>query len=449
MTVLRDVMLLWMILVLISVGCGDDEDSGDDNGDDTESESGTEGAETQGAFESGEYHNYFGDLGYTQEEVDEKLAAAWESLFEGDPDTHRVYFEAGENDDGPLAYIYAVDSDDIRSEGMSYGMMFAVQFDEQEVFDALWNFAKTYMWHGDPEHPHYEYFAWHVNTDGSVISDTPAPDGEEYFAMALYFASGRWGDGEGIYDYRAAADRLVSAMKNREEITRMEERNGQQRPNTGVALFNSEHKMVRFSPSRGYFDVASDHTDPSYHLPAFYELWALWGPEEDSDFWREAAEVSRDYFELVAHEETGLTPDYAEYDGTPVPGWDSTHDSFAYDAQRTVMNWSVDWAWWRADPRARARSDKLLAFFDSVGPSYGTLFELDGTSTNHSASPGLMAMNAVAALSATDTALADSFVGTLWRIAVPNGDYRYYTGMLYMFAMLHVSGQFKIYDPTA
>lgn len=28
-----------------------------------------------------------------------------------------------------------------------------------------------------------------------------APDGEEYFAMALFLASGRWGDGEGVYEY--------------------------------------------------------------------------------------------------------------------------------------------------------------------------------------------------------------------------------------------------------
>ena len=25
----------------------------------------------------------------------------------------------------------------------------------------------------------------------------PAPDGEEYFVMSLYFASGRWGNGAG------------------------------------------------------------------------------------------------------------------------------------------------------------------------------------------------------------------------------------------------------------
>ena len=47
----------------------------------------------------------------------------------------------------------------------------------------------------------------------------PAPDGEEYYAMALYFAAGRWGNGKGIYDYRAEADRLLTDMRHRALIT--------------------------------------------------------------------------------------------------------------------------------------------------------------------------------------------------------------------------------------
>ena len=36
--------------------------------------------------------------------------------------------------------------------------------------------------------------------------------------MALYFAAGRWGNGTGIYDYRAEADRLLDNIKNRPVI---------------------------------------------------------------------------------------------------------------------------------------------------------------------------------------------------------------------------------------
>ena len=71
---------------------------------------------------------------------------------------------------------------------------------------------------------------------------------------------------------------------------------------------------------------------PSYHLPHFYELFALWAYEEDRAFWKEAAKASRDYLSIACHPETGLNPEYGNFDGTPysvVPGWDKVaHDNF-------------------------------------------------------------------------------------------------------------------------
>jgi oligosaccharide reducing-end xylanase len=402
------------------------------------------------AFESGEYRNYFLDLDYTEKQSTAKLNAAWASLFEGDEGSESVYFEAGENDSGPLAYVMDISNNDVRSEGMSYGMMIAVQLDKPDAFNALWNFSKTYMWHGDETHPFYEYFAWNVDPDGTVKDDTPAPDGEEYFAMALYFAEGRWGNGDGIYNYREAADRLVSAMKNREPINGSYVDRGNTATDSGVALFNPDQKMVRFSPKIGYFGTSQgDHTDPSYHLPAFYELWSIIGPEEDRTFWKDAAEASRDFFEAAANPDTGLTPDYAEFGGKPVTvSWDPNTKYFRADARRTVMNWSVDWAWFCLDDRAQTRSDALQSFFKTLGPQsqYDALFELDGTPlADNYYTPSLVAMNAVSALSATDESTSKKFAQALWNLEIPVGTYRYYDGMLYMLALLHVSGNFRIY----
>jgi oligosaccharide reducing-end xylanase len=86
--------------------------------------------------------------------------------------------------------------------------------------------------------------------------------------------------------------------------------------------------MVRFTP-----DVDNrEHTDPSYHLPAFYELWALWGPERDRPFWAQAASVSRDFFQRVTHPATGLAPDYANFDATPwASPWNPRSGDFQVD----------------------------------------------------------------------------------------------------------------------
>lgn len=397
-------------------------------------------AEGSGAFATGKYRNFFVEAGHSQQKVSAKVNAVFQQLFYGDPCTQAVYFPAGTNANGPLAYICDIDHNDVRSEGMSYGMMIAVQLDKKAEFDALWNWAKTYMYHDSPNHPALGFFSWQMRTNATPIDEMPAPDGEEYFAMSLYFAAGRWGNGTGIYNYKAAADRLVDDMKNREVISGPTVSG----PRTGGNLFDAEHKMVLFVPDVEYCCF----TDPSYHLPAFYELWALWGPPSDRQFWVQAAAASREFFQRTTNPVTGLAPEYANFDGSPYASrWNSQSVNFQFDAWRTVMNWSADWAWWAKDIRQRQLSDRLQAFFESKGMSaYGNQFTLDGKQLSSDHSTGLVAMNAVASLAATHPR-AQQFVEALWNTPVPSGQRRYYDGMLYLLGMLHCSGKFRIWPP--
>ena len=111
------------------------------------------------------------------------------------------------------------------------------------------------------------------------------------------------------------------------------------------------------------------------------------------------------------------------------------------------MNWSVDWSWWAKDARERQLSDRLQAFFESQGFStYGNQFTLDGRQLAGEHSTGLVAMNAVASLAATHPR-SRQFVEALWNTPVPAGQWRYYDGMLYMLAMLHCGGEFRIWSP--
>ncbi len=394
----------------------------------------------KGAVETGHHRSLFVDAGIPPEIVTQKLNVAFQQLFHGNPETQAVYFPAGSNGNGALAYILDVLHDDVRSEGMSYGMMIAVQMDKKSEFDALWNWARTYMYHEGADHPARGYFSWSMKRDGTPNDEMPAPDGEEYFATALYFASARWGNGKGIYDYKVQADRLLTDMRHRSVIE------GQTVAGMRRAgdLFDPKYAMVRFTP-----DVPNrDHTDPSYHLPAFYELWALWGPPEDREFWAMAAQSSRDFFQKAAHPATGLTPEYANFDGTAwAAPWSSGSVHFQYDAWRTAMNWSMDWAWWAKDERERELSDKLQAFFESRGiDQSGNQFERDGKQFGNSHSTGLVAMNAVAGLAATHPR-ARKFVQALWDALVPSGRERYYDGMLYLLGMLHCSGEFRVWAP--
>jgi oligosaccharide reducing-end xylanase len=397
-------------------------------------------APASGAFSTGRYRNLFAESGHSQEEISRKIDAGFQQLFHGDPETQTVYYPAGRNENGPLAYLTDINNRDVRSEGMSYGMMIAVQLNKKVEFDALWNWAKTYMYQSSPTHPSYGFFSWSMKVDGTSNSESPAPDGEEYWAMALYFAAGRWGSGHGIYDYRAEADGLLDHMKNRQVIDGKTNRGAE----TGGPEFHPEYKMVRFTPNLR----RPDHTDPSYHLPAFYELWARWGPAADRPFWAAAAKASRDYFQKATHPATGLAPNYANYDGTPVAGFGGQNGNFGPDAWRTAANWSVDWSWWAADPREHELSDRIQAFFESKGiDAYGNRFTLDGKPLDGTHSTALVAANAVASLAAADRERAAKFVEALWKAEIPNGRYRYYDGMWYLMSLLHCSGEFRIWAP--
>jgi oligosaccharide reducing-end xylanase len=213
---------------------------------------------------------------------------------------------------------------------------------------------------------------------------------------------------------------------------------------TGGPLFDKEHKMVLFTPS----NERPRFTDPSYHLPAFYELWARWGPIEDRAFWAEATSVSRNFFQRCTHPVTALNPNYAHFDGRPAGVGRFTNSmDFRFDAFRTAGNWAVDWSWWAKDPRERELSDKLQAFFESKGmDSYGCQFTLDGKQLDDRHAQGLVAMNAVASLAATHPR-SKKFVEALWNTPVPDGIERYYEGLLYMMALLHCSGEFQIWKP--
>lgn len=393
-----------------------------------------------GAAVSGQYRNLFAETGHSPAATRLKVDAAFAQLFHGQRDSETVFYPAGQNASGPLAYIYDTANHDVRSEGMSYGMMIAVQLGKKTEFDALWNWARTFMYQAGTNHPARGYFSWSVQTNGVANDVMPAPDGEEYFVTALFFASGRWGDGPGIYQYRAEAMRLLADLKDRATITGPV--GGDLR--TGVALFSPAQKMVRFTPSI----ENCEHTDPSYHVPAFYELWSKWTAKADRKFWADAALASRDFFQRSAHPVTGLCPDYANFDGTPwAAPWKRDSTDFRFDAWRTAMNWSVDWAWWAKDKREKDLSNRLLEFFATHDLThYGNQFTLAGQPLSANHSTGLIAMNAVAALAATDTR-AKPFVEELWAAPVPAGPYRYYDGLLYLLGLLHCSGEFRVWTP--
>jgi len=368
-------------------------------------------------------------LGRNDAEVDAKISAAWNQFFHGDAETQRLFYPV----DGAMAYVPDIANHDVRTEGLSYGMMICVQLDRQAEFDQIWKWAKTHLCH--PSGPMQGYFAWHADFEGRQLDPGPACDGEEWFVAALFFAAHRWGSGEGIFDYERQAQDLLRTMLHKGEETGHGDY---------ADMFDPVAKEVVFVP---HGDGAL-FSDPSYHLPAFYELWALWAEAPaDRAFLAAAAARSRDLFRRAADPATGLMPDYCEFDGRPHAR--RGHEDFRFDAWRTLSNPALDYSWFAADPLEVEQSNRVLRFLSAPGRLEHDRFKLDGTPVgNDPDSPGLVAMAATAALAA-DPAVSRPFVGMLWKMEAPSGHYRYYNGLLYMLALLEVGGRFRVYFPAA
>ncbi|MBN1155281.1 glycoside hydrolase [candidate division KSB1 bacterium] len=383
----------------------------------------------KGAYYTGMYPNLFISLlGQPDSLVDEKINTAYHQLFYGDDKDERVYYPV----EPDMAYIKDINNADVRTEGMTYGMMIAVQLDKKDEFDRLWKWSVTYLQHKEP--PHENYFAWHAKPSGEIIDANSASDGEEWYVTALLFAAARWGNGAGIFNYQAEAQKILDAMLSKEESS--------DQPNVVTNMFNKKEKQIVFVPVGN----ADDFTDPSYHVPHFYELWARWANRENQ-FWCDVANTSRQYLKKTVHPETGLAPDYSTFDGSPIdPPWGGGHVHFQFDAWRVAMNIAVDYQWFARDEWAIEQSNRLLNFFYSKGiKTYPNLYTLDGKPIGQDHSAGLVAMNAVAALASTNEHRTE-FVQELWELPIPRGTYRYYDGLLYMLALLQVSGKFRIYD---
>ena len=290
------------------------------------------------------YHNIA-----TADQVTQRLQAQYNQLFiNGNESSQRVVRSAPNN----RAFVEDINSGDIRSEGMSYGMMIAVMMNDQATFDKLWRFAKQFMRNSNGT------FAWHVNKtspDFAKFSDTnPAPDGEEYFAMALFFADDRWDSTE--FNYLNEAREVTNTLK-----TQLFNNNS----DGGLQVFFSTGPSMRYR-----------FTDPSYHLPGFYELWQRWDVSTNKDFWAGAAFQSRYYQFYGAHPDTGLFSEYSTFypgltAGPPMPDMGPNNvygvmttqlaqlagvgsaqvqkaPHFFSDAYRVIGNMGMDYAWFTA-----------------------------------------------------------------------------------------------------
>jgi len=391
----------------------------------------------QRALKPGTYRNLFREAGYKQAEIDRKIETAYHDIFEG---PQRVYFEVGDS----MGYVSDVKNHDARTEGLSYGMMIAVQLNKKEVFDRIWRWSKKYLQHQTG--PREGYFAWSIDPQTlKKNSGGSASDGELYYITSLLFAANRWGNNTGIHYYNEAR-RILDAMWKKDGTGNI------------YNLINTEHKQITFVPEGGNYNW----TDPSYHLPAFYEVWALYAKDGHEQFYKECADTSRAFLHRACHPVTGLNTDYAEFSGQPHPTpW--MPPAFRYDSWRVPMNIAMDYVWFGKDKSWQEDyARRFQGFLRSKGiDSYEDQFNLDGSRPDYILpagsvkklrhSLGLVSTAATASLVNPEKNGRD-FVQAIWNAKLEpyeDGYFDpYYDGLLYLFSLLHLSGKYQLIKPS-
>lgn len=403
-----------------------------------------------------ETRNVFVEMGYQPEVVEAKLQEVFNDVFCG---PNKVYFEVGDT----MGYVSDIKNHDARTEGMSYGMMIAVQMDKKDIFDRLWRWSKKYMQHQSGQRE--GYFAWSCKTDGTHNAEGAASDGELYFITSLLFASNRWGNDTGI-NYKAEAQRILNCIMPREykDERPMPSFPGMPPSSGKIFLIDPNTQLITFTPD----GFGQRFTDPSYHIPVFYEVWAKWADDGRADYWQACATKSREFLHKVIDEKTGLNPDLCNYDGTLMQGFGGRRNggsNFRYDSWRVPMNMTLDYEWSGADAVwQRQYGERIQNFFYSQGINdFVDQYRIDGSlpegneilragdyepKLRHSI--GLVATTAAASVMCGHDKRKD-FVDALWNAKhepFDDGYFdAYYDGLLRLFAFMHLSGHYRMIEP--
>ena len=238
---------------------------------------------------------------------------------------------------------------------------------------------------------------------------------------------------------------------------------GQQTGPQKMFLIDPETHLITFTPD----GFGQRFTDPSYHIPAFYEVWARWADDGRADLWRDCAEKSRQFLHKATHPVTGLNPDMCQYDGSQMQGFGGRRNgsnNFRYDSWRVPMNITLDYTWSGADGQWQQEyGERIQNFFYSQGVNdFVDQYRVDGSlpegneilqaggfrKLRHSI--GLVATTAAASLLCSHDKRKE-FVDALWNARhVPFDDGYfdgYYDGLLRLFAFMHLSGHYRIIEP--
>lgn len=310
---------------------------------------------------------------------------------------------------------------DTVSEGIGYGMLLAVYFDDKSLLDDLYRYARANFNKNG-------LMGWHLDANGNFTTSDggsgAASDADQDMALALVFAAKKWGSG--AVNYEQEARKLLDTIYNNEV----------------------EKGTYVFKPGDSW--GGSQVTNPSYFAPAWYRVFAQFTGKTE---W---INVANKCYEMLDNcrkynNNTGLIPDWCKADGTKA---DKQGYDFKYDAIRTPWRIAVDYSWY-GTAKAKTICDDMSKFFKAGGiSSIGDGYTITGSRIASNHTPSFVSMIASGAMTGYDETFAKEMYAENLIVenpvpSDPSRDYSYFGNCLRMLALLHTTGNFpNLYNYT-
>ena len=164
-----------------------------------------------------------------------------------------------------------------------------------------------------------------------------------------------------------------------------------------------------------------------------------------SFFSAKAAEASREYLVKSAHSVTGLSPEYADYDGKTVLLFRKPWVYYS-DAYRVAENIALDHVWFGNHPEEDDVLTRLQDFFAKQDLDDLRAYELDGTPQSEKAMHPTAILAVLGAASiASRSEHREKFLRIFADTPLRKGVRRYYDNCLYFFCLLMLTGNYRIY----
>lgn len=316
------------------------------------------------------------------------------------------------------------------SEGIGYGMLLAVSWGEQEIFDGLYDYYQAAL-NEDTGLMHWLRYGCDASWDTkySEYPDGAASDADVDVAMALIMADCKWGGG----GYAGEATGIIGNIREHMFM----EFQGQQ--------------VLQPGDSSWFDDLGNGCVNYSYFAPAYYREFARFDGG-NAAFWNAAASDTYSLLAAASNGSTGLLRNWGSSDGGDATA--ECHNSFnraaSYgdDAARTPWRIVTDYLW-NGTAAAKSWNDRVTTWVNTVGiTNTAQWYELGGApDTQASTWDDHTAINvgpwATGAMS-LDQASVDAFAAEL--VAIPSGpadhDGEYFPRMLKALSLLTLAGGF-------